>query len=332
MIFLRKLGRRELACLLVGAVAWPSAAMAQRSKPLVGFVNNGSSGSYGLLIAEWFRRGLREAGFVEGQDVAIEYRWADGDNDRLPAMVQDLVQRGVSVIVATGGTATALAAKAEAGVTPVVFAIGGDPIKFGLVASLNRPGGNTTGVSFLANALLAKQLEVLHEAVPKDATIGLLSNPANPNAESDTAEVVSAAAKLNRKLVVVKAKTKSDIDQAIASLVQQKVGALLIYPDALFTSLRSQLLALVSRHKLPALYNSREFAAAGGLIGYGAKQAEAYRYAGIYTGRILKGEKPGELPVMLSAAVELVVNLKTAKALGIEIPQTLLARADEIIE
>jgi putative ABC transport system substrate-binding protein len=246
--------------------------------------------------------------------------------------MQDLVQRRVNVIVATGGTPTALAAKAVAEAIPIVFAIGADPIKFGLVTSLNRPGGNVTGVSFLANTLLPKQLEVLHETVAKDAVIGFLVNPANPNADSDTADVVSSAAKLGRKLAIARATKPSEIDAAFSSLLDRQAGALLIFPDALFTSLREPLIALLARHKMPAIYNSRDFAVSGGLIGYGANQVEAYRNAGLYAGRILKGEKPANLPVMQSTTVDLVVNLKAAKMLGIEIPQTLLARADEIIE
>jgi len=322
--------RREFAVLAGGAALWPAVAFAQASKHVVGFVNNGSAGSYALHLAA-FRKGISEAGVVDGQ-VAIETRWAEGNIDRLPGIMQDLVERRVDVIATTGGTATPLAAKAASLRVPIVFAIGGDPIKFGLVASLNRPGGNMTGVSFLANTLLPKQLEVLHEAVAKDAIIGFLVNPANPNAEPDIAVVTSAATKLGRKLVVGKAKAKGEIDAALTSLAHQKAGALLIFPDALFTDAFPQLLTHASHYKLPTLYNSGDFALAGGLIGYGANQMEAYRFAGSYVGRILKGEKPAELPVMQSTAVELIVNLKTAKSLGIEMPQPLLARADRIIE
>jgi putative ABC transport system substrate-binding protein len=297
---------------------------------VVGFVNNGSAGSFVSHLAE-FRKGIAGAGIADGH-VVIETRWAEGNNSRLPGLMQELVQRRVDVIAATGGTATPLAAKAASGTVPIVFAIGGDPIKFGLVVSLNRPGGNITGASFLANALLPKQFEVLHEAVAKETIIGFLVNPTNPNAEPDIAIVTSAAAKLGRKLIVVKATAKGEIDAALVSLAHQKAGALLIFPDALFTGAFPQLLAHAKQQKLPTLYNSRDFALAGGLIGYGADQMEAYRFVGSYVGRILKGEKPAELPVMQSTAVELIVNLDTAKALGIEIPQTLLARADRIIE
>lgn len=322
--------RREFIVGLGGAAAWPSVAWPQSPKPLVGFLNNGSSATL-VQLTTAFRQGLAEAGYTDGQNVAIEYRWAEGDNSRLPALVDDLVQRRPTVIAVTGGTATAIAAQAATATIPIVFAIGGDPVKFRLVASLNRPGGNMTGVSFLANSLLAKQVEILHEMVAKDAVIGFLVNPANPNAEADTREVMSAAATLQHRVLIERVPTPTGIEPALASMMQQRIGALLIYPDALFTSQIQQLLALAARHKLPMLYN-REFAVAGGLIGYGAKQSEAYRNAGLYVGRILRGDKPADLPVMQSSAVELVINLKTAKTLGIDMPQTLLARADEIIE
>jgi putative ABC transport system substrate-binding protein len=231
-----------------------------------------------------FRQGLAEAGYTDGQNVAIEYRWAEGDNSRLPALVDDLVQRRPTVIAVTGGTATAIAAQAATATIPIVFAIGGDPVKFRLVASLNRPGGNMTGVSFLANSLLAKQVEILHEMVAKDAVIGFLVNPANPNDEADTREVMSAAATLQHRVLIERVLTPTGIEPALASMMQQRIGALLIYPDALFTSQIQQLLALAARHKLPMLYN-REFAVAGGLIGYGANRARpigmpAYTWGG----------------------------------------------------
>jgi len=322
--------RREFVAGLGGAVAWPLLVRAQSSQPVVGFINNGSAAAFAALAAA-FQKGMAETGYVDGQNVIIEHRWAEGDNNRLPAFVAEFVQRRVAVIAATGGTASPIAARPAATTIPVVFAIGADPVKFGLVNSLNRPGGNMTGVSFLANSLLPKQVEVLHEIVGKDAIVGLLINPANPNAESDTRAVVAAAALLRHRTVTERAETEAEIASAFAALTAQHIGALLIFPDALFTSFRQQLVALAARHKVPTLYNSA-FAASGGLIGYGAKQTEAYRNAGIYTGRILRGDKPADLPVMQSSTVELVVNLKTAKSLGIEIPQTLLARADEVIE
>jgi putative ABC transport system substrate-binding protein len=324
--------RREFLGLVgSAATAWPSVAWSQSREPLVGVIHNGSPAIFAPLI-DTFRRGLGDAGYVDGQSVTIEYRWAEGDNSRLPALVSDLVQRGPAVIAATGGTAVPLAARAAGGTIPVVFAIGGDPIKFGLVASLNRPGGNMTGASFLANSLLAKQVEILHEAIGRDAVIGFLVNPTNPNAEADTREVVSAAAKLQHKLITERAKTLGELDTAFMALIRQRINALLLFPDALFTNQRQQVVALAARHKLPTLYNSREFAAAGGLIGYGAKQGEAYRVAGLYAGRILRGDKPADLPVVQSSSVELVINLKTAKALGLTVPPALLARADAVIE
>jgi putative ABC transport system substrate-binding protein len=325
--------RREFITLLGGAaVAWPRATRAQqRAMPVIGFLNNGSSNAYLRLVAA-FRQGLAEAGYEEGRNIAVEYRWAEGENDRLPALVQDLVQRHVAVIAATGGTASALATKAAATSVPIVFVLGADPIKFNLVASINRPGGNITGVSFLANLLLAKQVEILHETISKNTAIGFLVNPTNPNSEADTNEVLAAAATLDRKIFVVKASTEAEITAAFSSLAQQQVGALLIFPDALYTSQRDQLVTLAVHQKLPTLYNSREFAAAGGLMGYGSRQTDAYRQAGLYTGRILNGENPAELPVIQSATIELVVNLKTAKSLGLTVPPSVLARADEVIE
>jgi len=324
--------RREFVALL-GAIsaALPLAAIAQPSIPLIGFISNGSQKSYERLVAV-FRAGLAEAGYEEGRNVAIEYRWAEGENGRLPDLVQDLVRSRVVTIVATGGTPTLLAAKEASARIPVVFAIGADPVKLGLVASLNRPGGNMTGVSFLANTILAKQVEILHEIVGKEAAIGFLVNPSNPNAGTDTDDVVAAANTLGRKLIIVKASTQSEIEAAFSSFAQATIGGLLIFPDALFTSQRDFLLGLLRFQKLPAVYNSRDFAIAGGLIGYGARQSDAYRQAGVYAGRILKGEKPSDLPVIQSTSIELVVNLNTAKSLGITIPLALLGRADEVIE
>jgi putative ABC transport system substrate-binding protein len=323
--------RREFIAGLGGtAVMGPRGACGQSPIPVVGFLNNGSETAFSEL-ARSFHKGLADTGYLIGQNVVIEHRWAEGDNGRLPALVADLVQRGSAVIAATGGTASPIAAQKATTTIPVVFAIGADPVKFGLVASLNRPGGNMTGVSFLANSLLAKQVEVLHEIVGKDAVLGFLVNPTNPNAASDTQQVVSAALLLNHKVITERAESRSEIERAFTALTAQHITALLIFPDALFTSYRSQIVELAALHKLPTLYNSA-FAVAGGLVGYGAKQSEAYRNAGIYVGRILKGDKPQDLPVMQSSSVELIVNLKTAKALGIEIPQTILARADEIIE
>ena len=325
--------RREFITLLGGAAAaWPLTARAQQpAMPVVGFLNNGSSNAFVPHVAA-FRQGLSETGYVDGQNVSIEYRWADSKNDDLPGLVDDLVRRHAAIIVATGGTAAALAAHAATTAIPIVFAIGGDPVKFRLVSSLNQPGGNITGVSFLANALLAKQVGILHETISKEVAIGLLINPTNPNAEIDTKVVAAAANTLGHRLVVVTASTENEINTAFANLVQQRAGALLIFPDTLFSGQRDQLAALATRHKLPAVYNSRQFAAAGGLISYGTDQTDAYRQVGIYTGRILKGEKPGDLLVMQSTKFELVINLKTAKLLGLKISEPFLLIADEVIE
>jgi putative ABC transport system substrate-binding protein len=263
--------------------------------------------------------------------VTIEYRWAQGDYNRLPALVTDLIQRKAAVIL-TGATPVTRAAKAASTTVPIVFVIGADPIKVGLVASLNRPGGNVTGVSFLANSLLPKQFEVLHETVPKSASIGFLVNPINPNAESDTRDVQAAADALGRKLCVVKARTDSDFETAFATFVQNGVGALCVDIDRLFITRPRQLVALAARHALPTIYPLREFATAGGLMSYGSSFADAYRQAGIYGGRILSGADPATLPVQQAVKVELVINLKIAKSLGLTIPVWLLGRADEVIE
>jgi putative ABC transport system substrate-binding protein len=309
--------RKFIAILGCAAVVWPLAARAQQlPMPVVGFLNNGSAEAFAPHMAA-FAQGLSDAGYVDGRNVTIEYRWAEGDNSRLPALVADLVGRPVALIAATGGVASALAAKSGTTTTPVVFAMGADPVRFGLVASLNRPGGNITGVSYLANTILEKQIEMLHESVSKVTPIGFLVNPANPNAEQDMIAAAAASRAFGHEPVIVKASTESEIDAAIAALVAQRGGAIVIFPDALFTSHIDQLVALTTADKLPAIYNSRAFAEGGGLMSYGTDQANAYRKAGVYAGRILKGEKPADLPVQQSTNVELVVNLKTAKTLGV---------------
>jgi putative tryptophan/tyrosine transport system substrate-binding protein len=286
--------RREfIAFVSSTAVAWPLTARAQQpNTPLVGFINVQSSNGYRPMAAA-FRQGLQETGYVEGQNVAIEYRWAEGQSDRLPAMVADLIHRRVAVIAATS-TPAALTAKAATKTIPIVFETGGDPIKLGLVASLNRPGGNVTGVGFLLNDLAPKRLELLHELVPSATAIGLLSNPTSPLSQSEASDVQAAARVLGLRVHVENASSERDIDAAFASLVRQRVNALFVGADAFFQNRRDQLVALAARHALPASYGLPEVAAAGGLMSYGPSQTDVYRQVGVYTGRVLKGEKPGE--------------------------------------
>jgi putative ABC transport system substrate-binding protein len=264
--------------------------------------------------------------------VAIEYRWAEGRNDRLAALAEELVRLQVAVIAGPSSTAAARAAKAATTTIPIVFAIGADPVKVGLVSNFNRPGGNATGMSYLANLLVAKRLELLRELVPDATSIGMLLNPNNPNAESDKRDAQEAASALGRSLNVVEAGTASELERAFAAVARQRTAALLVDPDPLFTTRHHELVALAARHGLAATYDRREFAVAGGLVSYGAKHASDFRQMGIYTGRILGGEKPGDLPIQQASKFELVINLKTAKALGLIVPATLLARADEVIE
>ncbi len=324
--------RREFITLLGGAAAtWPLAARAQQpTMPVIGFLNSTSDAS-GQAVAE-FHRGLSETGYVEGRNVAVEYRWAEGQYDRLPALAADLVRRQPAVIVTTGGIPSALAAKAATTAIPIVFTIGADPVEVGLVASLNRPGGNITGVSILNVELAPKRLELLHELLPAATDMALLVNPSNPNAEIQSRDLEAAARTLGLELHVLHARAEGDFEPALAALAQMRAGALLIGPDTFFVSRFAQLAALALRHAVPTISQYREFAVAGGLMGYGGSLYEPVRLAGLYAGRILKGEKPAELPVQQSTKVELVINLKTAKALGLTVPLALLTRADEVIE
>jgi ABC-type uncharacterized transport system substrate-binding protein len=325
--------RREFIVLLGGAtVAWPLAARAQQATmPVVGFLNSTSAASWRHLV-ESFRRGLGETGFIEGQNVAIEFRWAEGQYDRLPALADDLVRRRVAVFVATGGDASGRAAKAATATIPIVFTSGADPVREGLVASFNRPGGNATGVNLLLTAIEGKRLELLREMVPTAALIAVLLNPANRMFDSQVNDVQAAARSAGQQLHILRASNDGEIDAAFAAAAELRVGALLVASDPFFNSRRERLAELASRYAIPAIYELREYAAAGGLMSYGINLAEAYRLVGVYTGRILKGDKPAELPVQQLAKFEFIINLKAAKALGIEVPPGLLARADEVIE
>jgi ABC-type uncharacterized transport system substrate-binding protein len=327
--------RRDLVTLLGGAAAAPSlfwslgARAQQPAMPVVGFLRSTAAAASAHLVAA-FRKGLGEGGFFEGQNVAIEYRWADDQHDRLPGLVADLVRRQAAVIV--GNVAVALVAKAATAATPIVFVGGSDPIRTGLVASLNRPGGNVTGVVFTVVDLTAKRLGLLHELVPQAALIAFLLDPNAPEAELQARDMEQAGRAVGRQILIVKAASEREFNAAFATIVQAGAGALLVGGGPLFVGQRRQLVALAGRHALPAIYVTREYPEAGGLMSYGPSQPDAYRRAGIYVGRILKGASPAELPIELASTFDLVINLATAKALGLEIPPMLLARADEVIE
>ena len=326
--------RRRAVVMLLGGAAWtwPLAALAQQpAMPVVGFLNPTSPAGYPHAIAA-FHRGLRETGYVEGQNVAIEYRWAKGQYSQLSALAADLVRRRVTVIAATGGDNSALAAKAATTTIPIVFNSGGDPVKTGLVASLSRPGGNLTGVSRMGSDILPKRLEMIAGVVPKAAVIAFLVNPTTPTAESRIRDVQAAARTLGRQIEVFRASTDHEIETAFASFAQSRAGAVLVINDSFFNTRSAKIGALSLRHAVPTIYQNREFATAGGLMSYGASLANAYRLVGVYTGRILKGEKPADLPVQQQTKIDFIINLKAARVLGLTIPLPLLALADEVIE
>jgi putative ABC transport system substrate-binding protein len=323
--------RREFVVMLANAGAWPLAARAQQTAmPVIGFLSSGSPHFFASPLAA-FGQGLRESGYREGQNVAIEYRWSQADNDRLPELAADLVRRRVTAISAFGPP-SALAAKGATTTIPIVFVTGVDPVRLGLVASLNRPGGNLTGVVTLSGELGAKRLELLHELVPAATTVAILVNPTNPTAETQSKDLRVAAHDLGLEFHVLHASSERDWDKVAATLIDLRIGALVIGSDPFFNTQNEQLASLTLRHGVPTIYQYRDFAAAGGLMSYGTNLSDLYRPVGVYTGRILKGEKPTDLPVQRSTKIELIINLNTAKALGIKVPLPLLGRADEVIE
>src|SRR5262245_18352985 len=324
--------RRKFITLLGGAAAWPLAARAQQAAvPVIGFLHPGSAREMAFLVAA-FREGLKEATYIEGKNVAVEYRWAQGSYDQLQTLAADLVRHQVAVIAATGGTISAQAAKASTSTIPIVFNVGADPVRSGLVASFNRPGGNITGVSTLSPSLETKRLGLLRELVPQSVIVAVLLHETNPDVGSQRADINAAANAVGQELRFFNASSESDLDAAFGAIVRQRADALLVGNDVFFTSRREQIVALAARHKVPAIYAFRQFAESGGLMSYSTNLIEVYHQIGVYVGRVLKGEKPGDLPVQQPTRFELVVNLKTAKTLGLQIPTALLATADEVIE
>jgi putative ABC transport system substrate-binding protein len=325
------MSRREIMAALGTAAAWPLVAHAQQAMPVVGFVNGGSTETSAPYVAA-FRKGLSEAGYVEGRNVTVEYHWLDGQYDRMPALMADLVRRRVAVIAEAGAPA-AIAARAATATIPIVFGVGEDPVKLGLVASLARPGGNATGINFFVGEVVAKRLGLLHELVPKAVRVAVLVNPADAtNTETTLRDVQEAARVIGLQIHVLNASTSREIDAAFGALARERPDALFVAPDAFFTSRRVQFATLTARDRIPAAYAQREFVAAGGLMSYGTVGADMFRQVGVYTGNILKGAKPADLPVVQSTRFEFVINLQTAKALGIDVPPTLLALTDEAIE
>jgi putative tryptophan/tyrosine transport system substrate-binding protein len=327
-----ELQRREFITLVGGAAMWPSAARAQQpgKLPTIGLLHAGYPEGETLSVAG-FRQGLRETGYIEGRNVAIEYRWAKGQRNLLPSLAADLVRRQVTVIF-TLGFDVALAAIAATTTIPIVFSMGEDPVKAGVVASLNRPGANVTGLSIFTNLLFGKRLQLLHETVPKTAVVAFLVNPDNPNSKPDTLDAQTAADALGRELRVVMARNENEFDQAFAPFLEYRVGALLVGADSVFVNRREALVTLAARYAVPAMYERREFPASGGLMSYGVSFVDAWRHCGVYAGRILRGERPGDLPVLQPTKFDFVINLKTAKALGLVIPPGVLAIADEVID
>ena len=332
MLLSRHTRRREFITIIGGAATWPLAARAQQSAiPVVGYLGSASPDQFASRLRA-FRQGLSETGYVEGRNVAIEYRWADGQGDRLPLLAAELVQRQVAVIAATGGDPTVLAVKRATTTIPTVFTIGGDPVALGLVTSLNRPAGNVTGITQMAVLLDPKRLEVLHELMPGVAVVAVLRNPNNSNAETQVSALEAAARTIGMELRFVTANSEGEINTAFAALAELHIGALMVASDPFFNGRRSQIVALATRLAVPAIFHQREFALDGGLMSYGTSVTDMYRLAATYTGRILNGEKPADLAIQQSTKVELVINLKTAKTLGLTFPITLLGRADEVIE